>query len=277
MQYNATFHWGSMCKRFLKLNLDNEEADFLAIHHPNAFILLYFIARRARRIPDQPDGLKVGECHIGDWEKIGLSRQNYRTALKILCAKKFVEILETNRTRKKSTTGLTTEGTKVKLLNSTIWNINTESPNHSTNHCLTTDQPLPNHEQERRRIISISDDIDYNARTAKRPRSKDFLSFDFEKWEFIGITEKDMSDWKLMYPHIDIQVETLKAAQWLKNNPSKSGKTHWRKYLTGWLGRSNDSVENKKAFRVASGGSTPDRRTKNMDGTPIKSRAEDLF
>jgi hypothetical protein len=141
-----------MCKKFLKLNIENEinhEGDWLAFNHPNAFILLYYIARRARRIAGHPDGLNIGECHLGDWKAIGLSRQNYRTALKILCAMKIIEITETNRTRKKSTTGITTEGTKVKLLNSTIWDINPEVTNHQTNHCLTTDQPLPNHELRR--------------------------------------------------------------------------------------------------------------------------------
>ena len=130
-----------MSKRFLKLNLDNDEADFLAANHPNAFILLYFIARRARRISGNPDGLEIGECHLGDWESMGLSRQNYRTALKVLSAKKLIQIIETNRNRKNSTIGLTTKGTKVKLLNSVIWDINLKDPNHSPNHCLTTAQP----------------------------------------------------------------------------------------------------------------------------------------
>src|ERR1043166_5973611 len=217
-----------MSERFLQLNIENDknhEGDWLAANHPNAFILLYFIARRARRIPGLIDGLEVGMAKIGDWEKIGLSRQNYRTALKVLTQYKFVEILETNRSRKKSTTGSTTEGTLVRLLDRRIWDINSESSNHRSNHCPTTAQPLPNHEEERRKK-DISDDIsnEEEARRATRPHLKDSLSFNFEKMEFEGISEKDIADWKLMYPHIDLQVEILKATEWLKSNPKKERK-----------------------------------------------------
>jgi len=148
----AILLWSGMTDRFLKLNIEKDtehEGDWLAAKYPNAFILLYFIARRARRTSGSLDGIPVGAAHIGDWKKIGLSRQNYRTALKILVVNNFVEILETNRTRKKSTNGSTTEGTLVKLLDTRIWDINSELTNHRYNHCPTTAQPLPNHEQER--------------------------------------------------------------------------------------------------------------------------------
>jgi hypothetical protein len=277
-----------MSERFLQLNIENDnnhEGDWLAVNHPKAFILLYFIARRARRIPGLIDGLELGMAKIGDWEKIGLSRQNYRTALKILTQYKFVEILETNRNRKnltmKSTTGSTTEGTLVRLLDRRIWDINIEqpnhSPNHSPNHCLTTDQPRRRKKKERIKK-DISNDISIKnialrdgAHPASPIRSKDLLTFNFEKWEFEGFTEKDITDWKLMYSHIDLQVETLKAAQWLKNNPSKNNKKQWRKFLSGWFGRANDSIENRKAYRSASGGSTQDRRTKDINGNPVDS------
>lgn len=264
-----------MSEKFLQLNIENEiahEGDWLAINHPNAFLLLYFIARRARRYNGHPDGLSIGMAKIGDWEKMGFSRQNYRTALKVLITYKFVEILETNRTRKKSTTGSTTEGTLVKLLDTRIWDINSNSSNHRSNHCLTTDQPLPNHElRKNKKDISIDISKEEGAHPAKRVRSKDILTFDFEKWEFIGIIEKDIADWKLMYPHIDIKIETLKAAQWLKTNPSRNKKKNWRKYLTGWYGRSNESIENKKAYRSAAGNSLQDRRTKDINGNPVES------
>jgi hypothetical protein len=269
-----------MSEKFLQLNIENElhhPGDWLAINHPNAFILLYFIARRARRVTGLIDGLEIGMAQIGDWEKIGLSRQNYRTALKVLTANKFIKIIETNRTRKKATTGLTTEGTLVRILDTRIWDINPKSPNHRSNHCLTTDQPLPNHEEESKEDISKDISKEELSQSAAQLRSKDNLSFDFEKWEFIGISEKDISDWKIMYTHIDLQIETTKAIQWLKNNPTRNRKKLWRKFLTGWYGRSNDSIENKKAYRSAAGSASTDKRTKNMDGTPIKSRAEELF
>jgi hypothetical protein len=278
MEKSASLLWSSMCKRFLKLNLDNDEADFLALRHPNAFILLYFIAKRARRIPGQADGLIIGQCHIGDFKSYGLTEREYRTAKSVLTNRKIIKIIETNRTRKKSTTGTTTVGTLVQLLDSKVWDINPETKDDRNDVRATTER-RPSDDEEERRRKDISNDIsnEEDAHPAAQLRTKDLLTFNFESWKFEGILDSDISDWKLMYPHIDIQVETLKATQWLKNNPSRNKKKNWRKYLTGWYGRSNDSIENKKAYRSATGGTTQDRRTKNKDGTPISSRAEDLF
>ena len=132
---------------FLKLN--RCEATFwLMANHPNAYLLLNLIALRAQRTPNHPSGLEIGEALVGDFESIGATRQNYRTALGVLTRMKYITICETCRTRKKSTTGSTTVGTKVKLLNSDIWDINPEYTNHPINHRPTTDQPPTNHEQE---------------------------------------------------------------------------------------------------------------------------------
>lgn len=129
-----------MAERFLKLNLDSDESDFLAIHHPNAFILLYFVAKRARRILGLADGLSIGECHIGDYKSYGLTEREYRTAKAILVQRKIIEIIETCRNRKKSTTGTTTVGTLVKLLDSKVWDINPETTDDRNDDRPTTDR-----------------------------------------------------------------------------------------------------------------------------------------
>ncbi len=265
-----------MCDLFLKLSRD-DEAEYLAKKHPNAFILLFFIAKRARRYDGHPDGLTIGQCHIGDHENMGLSRQEYRTALALLETKRFLQIVENCRTRQKSTTGSTTVGTLVKLCDSRIYDINPDKGNHRPNHRPTTDQPPTNHEQERTRKNKKEEEEEKIARTAARPHSKSAISFDFESFEFLGISDKDKNDWKTMYPHIDVAVETLKAANWLKSNPAKSRKKNWLKYLTGWFNRGNDTTENKKAYRSAASNSTQDRRTKGIDGKPISSTTEGKF
>ena len=279
MEKSASLLLGIMSEsseKFLKL-IRSDYGEWLMGKHPWAYLLLNLIALRACRSLPNSDGLKLGEALIGDWDAIGATRGQYRHALLILQKESAIEIIETNRNRKKATTGTTTEGTKVKLLNSMVWDINSKDNNHCNNHRTTTEQPLNNHEEEDKKDISNDISKKEEAQTAKRLRSKDSLLFDFEKWEFTGIAEKDIADWKLMYPSIDIPVETLKASQWLKNNQSRSNKSNWRKYLTGWFGRANESIENKKAYRAATSGASQDRRTKNMDGTPIKSRAEELF
>ena len=115
-------------ERFIKY-IPSEAASWLRSKYPFAFLLLNLIAERARRLPNDPSGLEIGEAYIGDYESIGCTRQQYRTALHVLIHRKYLTICETCRTRKKSTTGPTTVGTKVKLLNSDIWDMNLENTN----------------------------------------------------------------------------------------------------------------------------------------------------
>ncbi len=64
----------------------------------------------------------------------------------MLVTRKYLTILETCRSRKKATTGTTTVGTKVKILNSVIWDLNLNVNDHRNNHSTTTEQP-PNNQQ----------------------------------------------------------------------------------------------------------------------------------
>lgn len=263
--------------RFIKF-IPSEEAFWLQLNKPNAFTLLMHIANTARRYNGHPDGLLVGQCHLMHWSKYKFTEREYRTAKEILTQRKHIIIIETNRTRQKSTTGMTTKSTLVQLCSSTIWDINPETSDDRNDDRATTDRRLTDDKQERiRRSISNEIDKEEEAQTAARLRSKDSLSFDFQKWEFIGIAEKDIADWRVMYPHIDLNVETLKAAQWLKNNQSKSHKKSFRKYLTGWYGRANDTIENKKAYRHAFSSTQPDKRTQDINGKPVDSPHDGRF
>lgn len=137
--------------------------------------------------------------------------------------------------------------------------------------------PTEGHNPEYKNI-RIKEDNKNIAQPASRLRSKsDSLSFDFEKWEYMGISEKDIAAWKTIFPHIDLTVEITKSISWLKSNPSKSNKSLWRKFLTGWLQRANDSIENKRAFKAASGGHGADRRTKDAHGNPVESQYKGRF
>ncbi len=112
-----------MSERFIKF-IPSEEAMFLVIHKPNAFRLLTIIAERARRENGCPDGLTVGQCHLGDWKNCGLTEKEYRTAKEVLVKRGHLKIVETCRTRKKSATGTTTIGTLVEILTTTVYDIN---------------------------------------------------------------------------------------------------------------------------------------------------------
>ena len=149
-------------ERFLKY-IPSQEALYLLHNHGHAFRLLTIIAGIARRESGFPDGLEIAEAFIGDWKSYGMSEQNYRTAKNVLLNRKHIEIIETNRTRKKAltdtnyfnsrnfkkpTTGMTTKGTKVKLISSNVYDINIFVDNDRPNDCLTTDQRLTNDDQE---------------------------------------------------------------------------------------------------------------------------------
>lgn len=138
--------------------------------------------------------------------------------------------------------------------------------NQQNNQQATNRQPTDNHKERIKKDISNDISNKEEAQPAEQPRPKDPLLFNFQKMEFEGITEKDLADWKLIYPHLDLKIETLKAAQWLRNNPSKSKKSQWRKYLTGWFGRANETLENKKAYRSASQGVGQDRSPRDING-----------
>lgn len=297
-----------MSERFLKF-IPSEEAMFLLMKKGHAFRLLTIIAEAARRYEGLPDGLHIGKCYIGGFENYDMTERNYRTAKKILEKRGHIEIVETCRSRKKSTDGTTTIGTRVKLKSVNVWEINANDPadekcqlfyrdeknddrsddrfyeeksstsDDRNDDRATTERRPSDDKQERIRKIKKEKEEQNIAQSAPPLRIKnDNLFFNFETWQFEGISPEDRKDWSAMYPHVDLDLEIKKASQWLKANPSKSGKKLWRKFLTGWFTRTNDSAENKKAFKNAGSFGLPiDRRTKNMDGTPMKSKAEDLF
>ncbi len=129
--------------------IPSEKMYWLRKNYPNAYLLLSLIAERARRVKGHLDGLDIGDAHIGDYQEAGISsEQQYRTAKAKLVEFKIIKIKETCRTRKKSTTGTTTEGTLVTLLNSEYWDINPGSTNDLSNDRATTEQRPSNDEQE---------------------------------------------------------------------------------------------------------------------------------
>lgn len=138
----------------------SETASWLRSKYPWAYLLLDLIAERARRTHECSGNLKIGEAYIGDYEAIGATRQQYRTALKILRKHFFIEIILTQKMKKsttKSTTIITTNGTIVKLLDNDVWDINPQKEKQSTTTTSTTiatiEQPPSNHKQERKKEI----------------------------------------------------------------------------------------------------------------------------
>tara|TARA_R110002126_G_scaffold77229_2_gene192654 strand:- start:3451 stop:4299 length:849 start_codon:yes stop_codon:yes gene_type:complete len=99
---------------------------------------------------------------------------------------------------------------------------------------------------------------EYSSDPKIRSEQRADFFFSSSSGKFEGITEKDKASWKIAYPAIDMERETIKAEQWLKSNPSKAKKKLWRKFLVGWFSRANDKTENQAAYRSNTGDSIED-------------------
>jgi len=117
---------------FIKLNRSPETLELL--DDPNAFVLLTVIALRARRTDEfNIHNLQSGEALIGDYKKYGLTRQQYRTAMKRLGQWRFAAFKPT------------TNGTVATLLDQRIYDINLACEQPAGNHQITNDPPTANH------------------------------------------------------------------------------------------------------------------------------------
>lgn len=120
-------------KGFVMLNRGEEVDDLM--RHPNAFTLLSLIALRARYANSvRLDGLKIGQALIGDWEAAGLSRGQYRAALKRLVAHGYITTLGVRSLKKGE------RGTIATITNDSIYSITGQmqpSNDHQNNHHST--------------------------------------------------------------------------------------------------------------------------------------------
>jgi hypothetical protein len=71
-----------------------------------------------------------------------------------------------------------------------------------------------------------------------RSRKRDSLQWTESGWE--GIAEADREAWATAYPAVELDRQLAAADQWLRANPAKSRKSLWRKFITGWLARSQE-------------------------------------
>lgn len=92
----------------------SEEAEFL-LSYPNANHLFMVMAFRARRTDHPMNGLKAGQCFLGDYASIGLTERQYRTAKKQLSDWNLATFKGTNK------------GTVGTIVNTKVYDINEEA------------------------------------------------------------------------------------------------------------------------------------------------------
>ena len=93
-------------------------------------------------------------------------------------------------------------------------------------------------------------------RRRNRSRPKDAICWDCDGgWQ--GITDADRSTWATAFPACTLNIELVRAAEWLRANPTKARKSNWRRFLVSWLTRSQD-----KGGTIRSAGKTPEDMAK---------------
>jgi uncharacterized protein YdaU (DUF1376 family) len=84
-------------------------------------------------------------------------------------------------------------------------------------------------------VVATSD----SPKRRKRSQHHDSVSWDFESgWG--GITAADRKTWADGFPAVVLDVELIRASEWLKANPTRAHKSNWRRFLVSWLTRSQD-------------------------------------
>jgi uncharacterized protein YdaU (DUF1376 family) len=97
-------------------------------------------------------------------------------------------------------------------------------------------------------VVAVSEQPKRRARS----RPKDAISWDCDSG-WLGITDQDRSTWATAFPACTLDIELLRASEWLKANPAKARKSNWRRFLVSWLTRSQD-----KGGTIRSAGKTPE-------------------
>ena len=117
-----------MSNGFIKLNRGPDTDDLLL--DPQAFALLCQVAMRARRTGGyNVHALEVGEALIGDHRQLGMTRRQYRTRLDRLAKAGFLTIKTTNK------------GTIARLVNSKVFDINSDENGQQNGHRAASKRP----------------------------------------------------------------------------------------------------------------------------------------
>ena len=104
--------------------------------------------------------------------------------------------------------------------------------------------PLP---EERRREEKRS----IKPRSGNRSKAKPGISWN-DSEGFQGITDADRESWASAYPAADLKAELAKMHEWLLANPTRAHRKAWRRFVTSWLSKCQDSGGTHRGAAVAS-------------------------
>lgn len=221
-----------------------EETEALVSQHPNAFLLLAQIARRAKWKDCPITKLKAGQAFIGDWASAGIpTEMAYRHAKKVLLDCQLATFQGTNK------------GTVATLANSTIFSVSEEANNGQGNSPGTDKQQASNgptttnhtDTQNTRRTLSTKTPFALTGASSAQSLKMSWSAGD----GFSGIAESDRKEWEEAFPAVNIDRQLATAHAWLKSNPAKARKSNWRRFITSWLSRAQDRGGDTRAEHAA--------------------------
>jgi len=136
---------------------------------------------------------------------------------------------------------------------------------------LELEKNKENKDKKEKKIINL-------AQSTSSLRKADLIFFDFENSKFEGISQDDMKSWSEAYPSAKLGQELVKMKEWVLANPTKSkSKKLWRKFITSWLSKANDTAINREAYASNNQSNKTDRRTKNLEGENNNERYTGMF
>jgi len=92
----------------------------------------------------------------------------------------------------------------------------------------------------------------YPPKRRNRSPQKHAITWNVESgWQ--GITDVDRQNWAKAYPACTVDIELMRATEWLIANPTRAHKSNWRKFIVSWLTRSQD-----RGGTIRSAGKTPE-------------------
>lgn len=247
----------------------------------NAAVMLSELVNRYRYHRDREE-LITDSKHEGLWFYYTIEKCEERTILSRKEQDTAIKILEKFNVAKKATIGipgkrhfcLNLDGIEELLSVSKKHSRMTETDKQGSAKRATSN--VPNGQPHIYKELNKEPHKENIAQTAEAASQEDDFHFSKDSKKFENITQLDLNDWSIAYPYIDIRRQIAAAEQWLRSNKSRANKKLWRKFLTGWLSRANDREENRKAYQSQTAQGS-DRRTKNIDGTPINSPVDGLF
>lgn len=75
--------------------------------------------------------------------------------------------------------------------------------------------------------------------SSDKKAEKPVFNFSSRSWE--NITDADIAEWQEAFPACDIKAELSKMKVWILANPKKGKKSNYRKFIVGWINRTQDA------------------------------------